>query len=348
MKKTIFILLLCIAVFANIISVYGFEENEKVNYYQLNLDSNVQSIKIDCDLYGNGVPKVLDPKRVMNYTATTKNEILYIIHYLNSFNLIDDGKNYMGYDMPVAHIYITQNDGTVNEMGFVSGNYFERKDNIKTLYKTYKTDYKEYQQFIDFIYALKTGQYQFDNDVTFEPSSWANAYMDEAIKDDLVPQKYQINYVGKINRYEFCQLIYNLLDKEKIIDSDIAKVSSPFTDTDDSNIIALYDNQIIKGKSASAFYPYDYITREELATILDNVYKFMDKDNRSKTEYKASYKDKNTFSSWATKSIDNMSSLKVLLGNENNEFCPKSYTTKQEAIVTILKLSKLITPVKAN
>jgi len=343
MKKVIAILVICIITITSNVFTCSAEEIKDANYYHLNLESeNIKSIKIDCNLYGNGRPMIADSKMDFDYLINDKNELLYVIHYLNSFNLIDIA-NFGACDVPIVNVDVTRTDGTIAEMGFIDGYFYKRNDNpnSKKLYRDYKTDYKEYQQFIDLVYALKTKKIKFDGDVTFKPSDWAKSYMDEAIKDNLVPQKYQINYTGKINRYDFCQLIYNYLEKENLINTDTVKEKSPFTDTDDSNILALFKNQIIKGKSSSEFCPYDNITREELAVILNNVYKYMKKGTQNTLDCQVIYKDKDDFASWSKDCINQVSSLKLMQGNENNEFMPKNNTTKQEAIITILKLFNL-------
>lgn len=89
------------------------------------------------------------------------------------------------------------------------------------------------------------------------------------------------------------------------------------------------------------FCPYDLITREEFAKILSNTYTFI-KNETVLDSNKILYKDQNKISDWAMESVSKMTSLGMFKGNENDEFEPQNSITKEEVIVTILRLSNII------
>ena len=190
-------------------------------------------------------------------------------------------------------------------------------------------------RFLDFIYALKTEKLILDDEVTFEPSEWAKEYVEEAIESGLVPSFNQINYKGKINRLEVCRLIDNLLNKQNVTQPE--STANPFSDTNDLSVINLYNHGIIHGKNESVFDPYDYITREELSKILSNTYYLMNPkvqpDNCTHE-----YADQEEISCWALNYVGDMYSLNIMIGNPENEFKPHTNVTKEELIITLLRI----------
>lgn len=164
-----------------------------------------------------------------------------------------------------------------------------------------------------------------------QASSWAIPYVNKAIANGLLPKEFRNNYQEKISRLEFCKLAYNLLDvKDKIGKKTI---KNPFKDTDSKEIIALYQLGIINGKSSTEFYPDDKITREELSKVLSNLLSICDRKAHQDIIYK--YNDSEKISDWAIEPVNTMYIFDVMRGDNNNKFCPKDNTTKEEAIITI-------------
>ena len=222
-------------------------------------------------------------------------------------------------------------DGSTKKCGFYSGRFYNDSN------KQYAIDRNEYQRFLDFIHALKTSTIILEDEVTFEPSEWAKEDVEKAIEGGLVPSINQINYKGKINRLEVCQLIDNLLEKQKVEKSKTTE--NPFSDTTDKNIISLYSHGIIHGKADSMFLPYDYVTREELAKILSNTYYLLNgKLQSSDSIYQ--YADQEEIADWALNYINDMYALDIMIGNSDNEFKPKDNITKEELIIAILRIYK--------
>ena len=171
-----------------------------------------------------------------------------------------------------------------------------------------------------------------DNNIEFEPSEWAKQYIEQAINNNIVPKVNQINYTGNISRQEVCQLIYNYIYDEYPKESLNNYILDPM-------IEALYDLGIINGKTNSEFAPYDYITREEFAKILSRTYSYLYKDNVQNSDL--TYLDKDSISSYAVDDVKKVTQLSLMNGNENNEFEPQKTITKEEVIVTLLRMSEL-------
>ena len=91
------------------------------------------------------------------------------------------------------------------------------------------------------------------------------------------------------------------------------------------------------------FAPNDFITREQAAVLLSNLY---DKLNiNAEVNNNKKYSDDKSITDWAKNSVYKMSGLKidgknvpVFEGVGKNQFNPIGFYTRQESIATILRI----------
>jgi len=135
-------------------------------------------------------------------------------------------------------------------------------------------------------------------------------------------------------------MILNCLGQES------TEYSNAFNDVtkDDwySNIVqTISELGIIIGENRQ-FYPNFGVTREEAATIIMRVYKYV-----TNIEYQANtnsdiFSDYYEFSEWAVNPIYSCYELNILRGETTNFFSPKRYLTKAEAAVIIVRLQNIL------
>lgn len=289
-------------------------------------NGNVNKIDISVNIM-----PIIDSKYYYTFSTNNQCTIYYIIHLLDSMDLTDDGKIIKGADVSSVNIQITKNDGLVDEIGFFAERFYDSNN------KQFAVSKKDYNRFLDAIYALKTKTLILPDKVTYEPSDWSKESVEKAISNNLVPEWNQINYIGNITRLEVCQLIENLLNKDGYINDKLEL--SPFSDTKDKSVTLSRALNIISGKSETEFCPYDYITREEFSRILSQTYKLMLNDDFPALTVQ--YKDKEQISDWAIESVGIVTSLGLMQGDENDRFSPKDNITKEQVIMTLLRLDEL-------
>lgn len=323
-RITFFIIVVCI------LMIY------MTNIYAASNYNNVNFITIYYSMGGNGFFSNISNEQLKNrqyeYSSNNVNYIAYILHYVNSFDLINDGRNVHSADAARGNISIHYIDNKVDNLKFFSNRFVDNNG------KQYGINNDDYYRFWDFIYALKTERIIINDDINFEPSIWTKENIETAINNGLVPNWNQINYTGNITRLEVCQLIENLLSKDGYIDNELKQI--PFSDTKDKSVMALYALNIVNGKSETEFYPYDNITREEFSKILSETYKMISKDELSVSSM-LSYKDISKISNWAYTSIETVTSLGFMQGDENGNFNPKDNITKEQVITILLRLDEL-------
>lgn len=190
-----------------------------------------------------------------------------------------------------------------------------------------------------------------------DADEWAKTDLQTAAAKNLIPPYMTEQMREPITRDEFCSLAYRTIatcfdpaSDSRIGISDVWGNLTSINNTDYYNdvdyentsyvlqIAALSEIGIIKGDGNGAFRPKDRITREEAAVMLERMMKYLNKFTA--TEHHE-YFDNSDISEWALKSVFTVYGAKIMYGNNNNEFNPKGCYTKQESILTMLRLYNL-------
>lgn len=102
------------------------------------------------------------------------------------------------------------------------------------------------------------------------PSAWAKGFIEEAIRQQLVPEELQSRWKQPITREEFCQLALRLLERNNYSFKDWEAVT--FEDTDSLDVRKVASADVIWGSRVEGtrrwFSPQRSITRQEAAVIL--------------------------------------------------------------------------------
>lgn len=164
------------------------------------------------------------------------------------------------------------------------------------------------------------------------PSSWAKAEIDKAIEARLVPERIQGEYGRSITREEFSEVAVKLYEalsgKEAVLQG-----SNPFTDTQNPEVRLANELGIVKGVGDGRFAPDDAITRQEISVMLYRTLK------AAKPGYDFSgvgshlFSDHDDISAWAREAVGYLYGIGVANGVGENQFYPKSNTSREEAIV---------------
>ena len=169
------------------------------------------------------------------------------------------------------------------------------------------------------------------------PSDWAEASVNEAVGKNLVPKALQTKYTASITRAEFCSLVssyINTLSGKSSILANAKEVS--FTDTADADVLLCASLGIVNGIGDGLFSPSGLITREQAAKMLRITAELSGKkaDGEALT-----FADSASFSDWAVEGIDYCTRAGILNG-EGSNFNPTGNFTREQAIITMLRMTK--------
>ena len=189
------------------------------------------------------------------------------------------------------------------------------------------------------------------NGTSEPPSSWAIEEVDAARAEGLIPAELDSSYQANITREEFCHLMAQLLSAQtgKSVDQLLSDFdltpSSAYADTSDKDILAMSALGIVKGVGNNRFSPAASITREEAAVMLARVTdRYADVEANGQP---LAFADAAQISSWAKDAVDMVSSCivdgnRIMNGTGGNRFDPKGTYTREQSILTSLRLYQFI------
>jgi hypothetical protein len=165
-----------------------------------------------------------------------------------------------------------------------------------------------------------------------KPTEWAEADVTTAIGAGLVPQSLQSKYTQATTRAEFCALAVTLY--EKVTGKEITDRST-FTDTTDVNVEKAAAIDVVTGVGNNRFDPNASLTREQAATMLARLANAIGKPFPM---IASTFADTGSVSSWALTAVGQVQAAKIMGGTGSNMFSPKNPYTREQSIVTILRL----------
>ncbi len=175
------------------------------------------------------------------------------------------------------------------------------------------------------------------------PSEWAKDYIEKGMFLGILPENLSEDYQTPLKRSEFSYLAVKLISAMTgTKDTDIIKDAdtSVFKDTKDPYVSAAFSLGIISGTGDGNFLPDSNINRQEAAKILINTYSFL-KDPPSSASEKP-YTDYDKISDWAKPYVNMASSLSLMKGLDDGSFSPFGTYTKEQGIVTFVRLYETI------
>ena len=162
-------------------------------------------------------------------------------------------------------------------------------------------------------------------------SSWAREGIARAISLDLVPQGLQSNYTQATTRAEFAALAVTLYENQR----GTITGRTTFIDTSDVNVQKAAYIGIVTGVGGNRFAPDDTITREQAAVMLARL---ADAIGQPLPQSAPTFADNAQLSSWARDGVGAAQASGLMGGVGNNMFSPRGLYTREQSIITILRL----------
>ncbi|WP_214484817.1 S-layer homology domain-containing protein [Bacillus sp. SM2101] len=179
------------------------------------------------------------------------------------------------------------------------------------------------------------------------PNDWSKETIQRGIDMGIVPDRLQSKYFDPITREEFAELLVNaafmelemtgyehIWSKSKVLE--YVTIDQPFDDTDLDHVKLAYIMGSINGTTETTFSPDSFITREQAAQMLMNTV------HRTSiliyaTEEEMGYADYDKINEWAIPAVSAAYTIGLMKGS-NGEFMPFKNITREQAIVTIMRM----------
>lgn len=177
------------------------------------------------------------------------------------------------------------------------------------------------------------------------PASWAMSDVFRAMQLGILTPDLQGDYKKPITRAEFCKLAYFYWG---VLNGNYPYYGfgdTNFTDTDDPYVSAMSMVEVVSGYGEGIFDPDRPLTREQAATILSRLVTSGGRYGGAKKtlpEGTADYADSAAISSWARDAVGQVTAAGIMNGMGDNQFAPKGQYTREQAVVTIMRLYDLM------
>ena len=187
-------------------------------------------------------------------------------------------------------------------------------------------------------------------------SEWAKAELEEArylgLSYNIFAYNSPYQFTWNITRQEFCEFVINLYGRVKGSEElPSLKNKQIFQDTSSESVLMAYELGIVKGVGEGRFSPYTEITRQEAATMLARLATQLGLDDKYDSAASASFQDDALIAAWAKDSVYTMNGIKeertgtsIMGGTGNNRFSPLTPFTKEQTILTMLRLYNVAVP----
>lgn len=162
-----------------------------------------------------------------------------------------------------------------------------------------------------------------------QESSWAKAELEAAREHDISLSFYYPRL--NITRVDFCRLAVKLY--QKVQPNASAAPAAAFSDCENESVCLAAALGIVTGYDDGTFRPYQSITRQEAAAMLDRLYTTL--GGRASAANDKPYADDAQLGDWARSSVYAMREIGIMQGKENNRFRPKDGYTQEQAVVTV-------------
>lgn len=174
-----------------------------------------------------------------------------------------------------------------------------------------------------------------------QPSNWAQEAVQTAQEAGLVPEILNTSYDAAITRSEFCSLaasLYRIWETSGQL-KDITPDSASFTDCTDEDVLLCASIGVVNGVGDGRFAPDALIQRQEAASMLHRLAALRtDYVDSTKNKMPHVFADGENIRSWARSDVYWACNSGVMTGTGNNAFQPTGQYTREQSIVTILRL----------
>ena len=167
-------------------------------------------------------------------------------------------------------------------------------------------------------------------------STWAHEGITNAVANNLVPAALQNHYTQPATRAEFTSLAVALYEAAtgRTITGRVQ-----FTDTTDVNVQKMAYLGVVTGVGNNRFDPTGQITREQAAVMLSRLATAIGQPfpNQPPT-----FADIASLSAWAVEGVGQAQAAGVMSGVGDNRFAPRDTFTREQSIITILRMFDML------
>ena len=174
-----------------------------------------------------------------------------------------------------------------------------------------------------------------------KPDIWAEAEINKAREEGILPESLDCGYKSRITRAEFAHLVVALT--EKAVGHTLPLAEENFADTHSASVSKAKAAGIVTGKGDNLYSPGSYVTREEIAVMFLRAMDYIEKEKGTvlierKTAIDKKYEDRDKVSPWAVSAMATLNNAEIIKGSTNTTLFPAGTATVQEAVLMAVRV----------
>ena len=173
-----------------------------------------------------------------------------------------------------------------------------------------------------------------------DPSAWAAYGVGEAAGLSLVPSYLLSNFLQPVTRTEFCALavrLYENVTSRQIAFDFVEVIGSSDINVRKAAAIGVLNGVAVDSEGAIVFNPDMQFTREQAAVMIDRLATAI---GRPLPAHAPAFADNGSISPWARTEAGRVQAAGIMNGVGNNLFAPLDMYTREQSIVSLLRLYK--------
>ena len=169
----------------------------------------------------------------------------------------------------------------------------------------------------------------------FQPSSWAADEVNAAVSKNYVPRALLKDFTSPITRAEFCRLAAQFYETYT---GTTITASAAFGDTQDPAVSKMAGLGVVKGTGNGNFSPDATLTRQDAAVILMRLAGVM---NYEPAAAENTFADRDEIADYAVDFVAEAAAAGIMNGTGEGRFSPRASYTREQSILTILRMENL-------
>ncbi|MCK9524770.1 MAG: S-layer homology domain-containing protein [Limnochordia bacterium] len=168
-------------------------------------------------------------------------------------------------------------------------------------------------------------------------SDWAIEDLDQAVEYGFISERVKDDVGGFITREEFAELAVQMYELYTAKQAEPAPIET-FTDTDNPEILKAHALGIVAGIGNNEFAPDVLINREQMAAMLYRSVETLNPAADMSVLGAPVFSDEQDIAPYFVTNVKFVAKHDFLTGVGSNEFAPKAFSTREQAIVAAVRI----------
>lgn len=213
----------------------------------------------------------------------------------------------------------------------VRENLISEEIDIKNNYYSFRIRYKLNDNYGSFSTTTTAGNMDYYRNA----SEWAQVELDKAKELDFITNAIRDNMAANVTREEFAEILMKMY--VSVTGKTVAYSDTFFSDTDNPEVLKAAELGIITGNGYGQFKPDDYVTRQEICTMIYRGIKKLRPNLDFNVKDVDRFGDQASIEEWALEGMQFMYKNGILRGDGYGKIDPLGNSTREVATILILR-----------